>query len=1035
MKVLQDRIVKAMESKDETFHAMLQDVRQCREHVDVSTFSPEARKQIQSLFQLPEDTRDAITAHRVLNLIHYHAMHERFSDVNSTFGETFDWILDTSGGKSDHAVNGDGHHSLTLASNPEVGSPTYTRETCGDSGMRECARDCLIRWLQSGKGFFHLAGKIGSGKSTLMKFICSHAQTRKFLENWADDKRLVMAKFFFWRPGIKQQKTLSGLSQALLYEILQECRELIPMALPTLWSQAESVPWQSEAKSTVDHDQIQKALCNLFSDPNILAEYRFCFFIDGLDEYEENTSESYHTMIRLLKSWVEMAPDNVKLCVSSREYTVFTDAFKRDRNLRLQDLTRIDIKEYVRGRLEIPSSYLEEPGFEGAKEQLIDRILDNADGVFLWVTLVVKSVNEGLRYQDPFSDIIAKIDRMPPKLEQLFVHLLMEIDDSRRDQVYYTFAYALQRQQLPDVRVTVFGYSFLRQYLQNPRFAIDTDEPWVQKSEQQIQDSVDRARVRVIELSKGLLEVHLEEECVVELCFAKPLRSVIKATHRSIQEFLGEGLRPECVASASVQELAEYQYQDRDSVFEETPSAFWSKYINKTQHSRLRNFDINDAICQTYVAELRSCTSNMLGLMSDDPIMSDHMHVHFASPLANIVRFLCSCHKADQFRHFQYLDFLQVHILRAQGIKYDEFYRVWLCGTTRHELRFSLFKDLILGGNAVPKVGVSVFHQAACAGYLDFVKWEIDRRPDLLKANDKAFLLFKVVMEGISHCTPGTPQLLEWLLGQFPASPNAGQTAEPQGVNLQTLWQFFFRWLGAPVFNYDSRPPDSFSLASVLVMFIRAGAALDVQFVTPSLYQIRADPHDSAGDFLGKDNASEFSVGSSVRRRDSWSSTVLIQDTPYFLILHTDGTPLFAEQPFVDSHNSRGHLVAFLHRRGGQASLLEVIENYFSKDDINLIKDAIDERHSQSTDQDTKQIGQGDLQEAPKKPRAFPVENHQRDVGELRVLFNISHLGSYILVLFGNNPPDIPYILHALIADTGILIGLILQRLYSAVFG
>jgi type II secretory ATPase GspE/PulE/Tfp pilus assembly ATPase PilB-like protein len=47
------------------------------------------------------------------------------------------------------------------------------------------ARERYLSWLQEGRGIFHVAGKLGSGKSTLMKFLFNHPETRRQLLTWA----------------------------------------------------------------------------------------------------------------------------------------------------------------------------------------------------------------------------------------------------------------------------------------------------------------------------------------------------------------------------------------------------------------------------------------------------------------------------------------------------------------------------------------------------------------------------------------------------------------------------------------------------------------------------------------------------------------------------------------------------------------------------------------------------------------------------------------------------------------------------------
>lgn len=141
-------------------------------------------------------------------------------------------------------------------------------------------------WLQSGDGIFHITGKPGSGKSTLMKYLCGGRTeiTRPLLEKWSGKKQLLLAKFFFWKAGTTQhEKTLEGLIQSLLYQILTA----VPNLSRYLFSDCRTElvdGLQKRPGAQLSSDEIAAAFLRLVEasgEPNIqdlLGDFRICFF-------------------------------------------------------------------------------------------------------------------------------------------------------------------------------------------------------------------------------------------------------------------------------------------------------------------------------------------------------------------------------------------------------------------------------------------------------------------------------------------------------------------------------------------------------------------------------------------------------------------------------------------------------------------------------------------------------------------------------------------------------------------------------------
>ncbi|CAI4215998.1 unnamed protein product [Parascedosporium putredinis] len=374
------------------------------------------------------------------------------------------------------------------------------------------ARNLLSNWLTCGTGVFHISGKMGSGKSTLMKFLCDHPQTKTKLEKWAGIQKLVLAKFFFWKPGTRLQKSLSGLFRSLLHDVLSSCPELIPIILPKEWHMALEMPWQSQGTIEFSDATIQRAF-TLIAKESRYQDRCFCFFIDGLDEYEETHQEDYRAMIELLSSWTRVAPNNIKLCVSSREYNVFLNFFPPDQRLRLQDLTRGDITRYIHDKLQDIDD-------ESDKSCLVEAIMEKANGIFLWVALVVRSLRDRLEQTRDITILKKEIEPLPDELEGLFCFLLNSLSKAARTTAYQTFA-MLDVATTP-VRLSLFAYSFLEDYIRNSKFAIETPFQYEALDDTQRADRIARGRKNLYGCSRGLVEASAD---------------VVGYAHRSIPDF------------------------------------------------------------------------------------------------------------------------------------------------------------------------------------------------------------------------------------------------------------------------------------------------------------------------------------------------------------------------------------------------------------------------------------------------------------------------------------------------------------------
>lgn len=296
-----------------------------------------------------------------------------------------------------------------------------------DSGFRN--------WLEHQSGVFWISGKAGSGKSTLMKFLYDHPNTKAALRTWAGDKAIVTPNFFLWKAGTDLQKSQEGLLRTLLWEVLMQFPNLVPDCFPKQWSayhkDGSTVhPWT--------YDELLEAFSHLAQQRRVAA--KFCFFVDGLDEYEGDCEQ----IVRLLADLANKSP-NFKICVSSRPWNVFKNAFGGEMfpKLRLEDLTRADIRAYVTDKLGENQLYKNLQAQQSSRNHFVEEVVSRANGVFLWVHLVVHSLLDGLRNEDRLSDLEKRLQLLPTSLKGYFQHMWESLGGAYQQQAAETFSIKL----------------------------------------------------------------------------------------------------------------------------------------------------------------------------------------------------------------------------------------------------------------------------------------------------------------------------------------------------------------------------------------------------------------------------------------------------------------------------------------------------------------------------------------------------------------------------------------------------------------
>ena len=253
------------------------------------------------------------------------------------------------------------------------------------------------------------------------------------------------------------------------------------------------------------------------------SKKRFCFFVDGLDEYSGNADQ----LVELVN--VLRALKQVKICVSSRPWLEFERAYGKSETTKLlmEDFNHRDISTYVNNVFDNDDDYQELQDIETSGSALVEEIVTAANGVFLWVVLVVRSLQEGLREGDGIERLRNRLRDLPTDLGDLFGRILFnDVEPSHRERAAQMFLVTLKaKENLP-----LMAYWFL-------------DEPDVVAERQplKVQQTAYRHKMvkkKLIANGKGLLESRYQSSNEANLPSAILFDYRVDFLHRTVREYL-----------------------------------------------------------------------------------------------------------------------------------------------------------------------------------------------------------------------------------------------------------------------------------------------------------------------------------------------------------------------------------------------------------------------------------------------------------------------------------------------------------------
>lgn len=252
---------------------------------------------------------------------------------------------------------------------------------------------------ESKSRFLWMKGKPACGKSTIMKYVYDSLRTTR--------KECTVIAFFFNARGEALERSTLGLYRSLLLQLLRRMPALQSVLddirLPR--NKADELEWQLP--------MLQRTLKAAVLQAN---DGKIIFMIDALDECGgPDVQEMISYFHDDLADDESLSPSRFSVFFSSRHYPHVHVRAGVEIVLENQENHTKDIWRYINAKLHLNRSKV--------ANKFKDDILQRSAGVFLWVVLVIKILND----EDARGNVhrlTKRLEGLPTELEKLFEDIL-----------------------------------------------------------------------------------------------------------------------------------------------------------------------------------------------------------------------------------------------------------------------------------------------------------------------------------------------------------------------------------------------------------------------------------------------------------------------------------------------------------------------------------------------------------------------------------------------------------------------------------
>lgn len=270
------------------------------------------------------------------------------------------------------------------------------------------------------------------------------------------------------------QKSFEGLLRCILYQIIRQSEGLTNLLLnfeiellkkdshrdtSIIGRPSRGKPWerylllfQARICERWTKTSLENALFFILQQTS--EDMRLLLFLDALDEFEGEPKSIAMFLVTCVQK-AKMSSTQLKICFASRPWNAFNDYFIDVPYFRMEDHTRTDIERYVEAMFRdhtFASGNLasSNPRRRKAIQNLQVAIQSRAQGVFLWVRLVLDMLLDRMADGESIEELKQSLAMFPDQLEDLYVALIDRVAPKYRREAYVMLEIVLRSEVVLD---------------------------------------------------------------------------------------------------------------------------------------------------------------------------------------------------------------------------------------------------------------------------------------------------------------------------------------------------------------------------------------------------------------------------------------------------------------------------------------------------------------------------------------------------------------------------------------------------------